>query len=427
MEWLERHYPEEVQMATALGFFSFRDKIDDDLFEEFADDYGGILEFNYVEWLIADSILTIKDESFRTVDLLLSKNGPRFTADERKMLQVLRENRLRLYEITKTDHKNGFLYMKELPQKGRTGGTIEVYDKKASMTAAKKMKIACRIIPWDGQNILTGTMYEFAEELAKRYLQEEPLLKKEASFLSPEWQEHARTSYMISAWASGLLQSLASYREDDMQFVDQKTGDPIIFTTDLYDITNHDGFLEFTGSTEWIDVQDDGSWVWLSPPDDDGLSRPRGDLTLIDKKRLKVVSTTVQKADGIRTELEKALGKGIKFRTRQLEDVTSKKLRNESKRKRGSGKEVDRETLDAPELAEAMQNHIQAIYKNWADEPLPAFDNKTPRQMLSRRGGEKRVREMIELYELSARRQMVEQKMPLISYNFLYKELGLKP
>lgn len=425
MEWLELHYLEEVQIASDDLFFSFRKEFEEELFDELMEVHGGFIEFNYLEWVIADSVLSFEDDDIRTIDLLLSDRGPRYTKREREMLELLRDHPLHLYEATKTDHQNGTLFLKELTIPGRKKKIIEVYDKNASMTVPKKAKFGCRIIPWNGQNILTGTIYPFSDELAKLYLKGFPDLEKNLAKIEPMWRNVAHSHYLISAWAFELMESLSSRDPEKITLIDQKTEDPILFTTDLYDIKDIKALTNFIESEEHMDTNGNNGWVWLTPPYEDGLSRSRGELTLTKKNRMKVVSNTVQKADDIKAELESALGNAIVYLTRQLEDVSSEKFLKENI-SRQEKDTVDEDMLASPEFAEAIQNHIQSLYHNWADDPLPAFDNKTPRQMLKKKGGEKKVREMIEIYELQARRQHVEQKLPLASYDFLYEQLGIE-
>jgi len=103
MKWLESNYLDELRESLQYGFFAFQQSMDEEFLKEFLQEFGDRLTFNFSEWLIADSILTINNKDIRTVDLLLSPKGPGFTKIEREMLKVLKENRLQLYEITRTD------------------------------------------------------------------------------------------------------------------------------------------------------------------------------------------------------------------------------------------------------------------------------------------------------------------------------------
>ena len=426
LKWLDKHHKEEVQHTTNDAFFASCEYFDEDLFENLLEEYGYQIDFNYTEWLIADSIIDVDGMQMRTADLLLSENGPRYTFEEREMIKVIKENPLRLYEVVKTDHENGYLYLKDILQEGRGKSEVKVYDKKASMTTPKKMKIALRVIPWNGENILSRTAYIFLEKQIKSTVRQLKELQNTISKIDRGVQNFLFTTNLISAWFDSLLSDYSITSNATPQIIDSSTGEPLVITTDLFDIHDIKAFQAYVKSNQSIEREKENNWVYYASATDDGFVRIRGELILTEKKRLKVITNTIKKADELRAELEDALGKNIHYRTRKIEDVTSKKLLEEGSEKLGKSAKENEIDMNSPEILEMMQNYIHNIYKNWADEPIPALGNKTPRQTLKVKGGEKKVRELIETYELSARKQHVEDGNPLLSYDFLYEALGLK-
>jgi hypothetical protein len=77
-------------------------------------------------------------------------------------------------------------------------------------------------------------------------------------------------------------------------------------------------------------------------------------------------------------------------------------------------------------LAQAMTDLIRRTYTNWADEPIPSLDNKTPRQASQTRAGLERVKGLLRSYEANERRQATDQRRPEISFAFLWDALGLE-
>ena len=77
-------------------------------------------------------------------------------------------------------------------------------------------------------------------------------------------------------------------------------------------------------------------------------------------------------------------------------------------------------------IAQAMTDLIRRTYTNWADEPIPLLDNKSPRQASQTRAGLERVKGLLLTYEADERRQATEQGRPEISFAFLWDALGLE-
>ena len=52
-------------------------------------------------------------------------------------------------------------------------------------------------------------------------------------------------------------------------------------------------------------------------------------------------------------------------------------------------------------MAQLMTEAIHRSYANWADEPIPALDHKTPRQAIKTSAGLERVKGLLRSYEAS--------------------------
>jgi hypothetical protein len=70
---------------------------------------------------------------------------------------------------------------------------------------------------------------------------------------------------------------------------------------------------------------------------------------------------------------------------------------------------------------------IRRSYANWANEPIPALDNKTPRQAIQTAAGLERVKGLLRSYEFSEAQQAAQQRRPQVSYDFLWEAVGVTP
>ncbi len=77
-------------------------------------------------------------------------------------------------------------------------------------------------------------------------------------------------------------------------------------------------------------------------------------------------------------------------------------------------------------LAELVEKAIHRIYANWAKEPIPLLDGKTPKQAMKTVAGLERVKGLIRSYESMEKQQALDEGRREISYAFLWDALGLK-
>ena len=77
-------------------------------------------------------------------------------------------------------------------------------------------------------------------------------------------------------------------------------------------------------------------------------------------------------------------------------------------------------------LAAAIDTVIKRNYANWADEPIPALQGRTPRQAIQNAPGMERVKGLLRSYQDGEARQASEQGRREISYQFLWDALGLR-
>jgi hypothetical protein len=78
-------------------------------------------------------------------------------------------------------------------------------------------------------------------------------------------------------------------------------------------------------------------------------------------------------------------------------------------------------------IAEVIGKRIRQLYADWADQPLPVLDNKTPREAIQTPEGLEQVKFLLHTYEHGEIQQAKNQQRPPVSYDFLWRELGITP
>jgi hypothetical protein len=72
-----------------------------------------------------------------------------------------------------------------------------------------------------------------------------------------------------------------------------------------------------------------------------------------------------------------------------------------------------------------LEDHLRKIYQDWADHPLPALADQTPREAIKTPEGLQKVTFLLRTYENSEKAQALNQNRPVISYGFLWDSLGI--
>ena len=118
-------------------------------------------------------------------------------------------------------------------------------------------------------------------------------------------------------------------------------------------------------------------------------------------------------------------GTSVQFISRELSDpkgMLAKRPVGQERKAKATGPGLPPEVM-----AEVVEQAIHRMYANWADEPIPALDGKTPRQAIKTPAGSERVKGLLRGYEASERQQAQEQGRRVISYAFLWQALGIAP
>jgi hypothetical protein len=135
---------------------------------------------------------------------------------------------------------------------------------------------------------------------------------------------------------------------------------------------------------------------------------------------------TAALAEQGRAWFEALAGDSVKFLLREVSDPKGL-LSNADPSKipatRGSGLP---EGLDPGALADAIAGVVKRSYEHWADEPIPALNDQTPRQAIGSVTGLERVKGLLRSYQDGEVRMAAQQGRPEISYQFLWDELGLQ-
>jgi hypothetical protein len=402
-----------VHRALAEDFFG---SLDDDEYEMLQDQqvFSGIM-VNAMEWLLAEGSLTLRGQERRVAELLLERGGPLFSAEQRQWLELLTSKPLGLYEVIDVVPGES-LRLRDLlfPEQA----SVLVREKSGSREVVKFDLMAVRILPVGDHYELSGAIYSIPRHRGLDLITE---LRHELEGLAPDSPE---TKEVLSVIIPTYWLELFVSAFEIPQMVDHSTGEPILLITDHYQVQDW-AALERALSGE-ADVEGNRAEGWARLFEGtDGLLRNR--LTIDPGRRLNRVQVsyrTQKYADEGRPWFEGVAGSAAVFVSREIADPKGML----SQRPPGEVTAPSAPTTLSPEMISGViGQQIRHLYADWADQPLPALDGKTPREAIKTPAGLEQVKFLLHTYEHGELQQAKDQHRSPISFDFLWQELGIAP
>lgn len=414
IQWLNSMHGRAVREALDSGFFG---GLEDDEYDQLPDQHNDAYQqimTNALEWLLADGVITVKGKEQRVADVVLGRGGPLFSAEQRRWIELLAATSLRLYEVV--DVVAGeCMILKDilLPEHP----PVLVQEKSGSRQAIRFDVIGARIIHLKDQFELSGAAYLFPRNRIWDLLKD---LRDELEGLEPD-------SYLAKEVASVLIPHhwlmLWVIRLEVPQVIDHATGEPVLFITDHYRVEEWEALDQALAAQADVDGCRETGWNRVLEGKD-GFVRTRLSINLSKHSgQIKVSYRTQIHADEGRPWFEAIAGLTVTFIHREVSHL---------KGVSGSSPPADEEEpVPAPlppEIAtQLMEKSIRQYYANWADEPIPVLNNKTPREAAQTTEGLEQVKFLLRTYEQGEAQQAKAQSRAQVSYDFLWQSIGIAP
>ena len=434
MAWLGQNHQKAfgTALAMALGD-AIEGLFADD--EQTQDALAGIdqelwtqIQINLTEWVLAEGDIEVKGEFQRVADLLQGPRGPLLSVEQRAWLAQLAQRPLRLYDVTDVAPGATLTLCDVLD---RDADPVIVTERSGSRTLRPGMCIGARLMTVDGQHQLSGAVYPFSRLGAQATLR--ALLAGEdedfeASDEDPSDDEHEPDDdpmltglTIIDCWLEQLL--LPPMIPD---IVDASTGDPLVPTTDHYDVSDWSALATALAAQSDVDGDRTAGWSRLRE-DADGQVRARAVINPNEgASRVSVFYRTAKLAEEGRRWFDALAGAAVRFRLQEVSDPKGVLSQPGALQPPREGKPGLPAGLDPEAAASIIEGAIRRSYACWADEPIPALGNRTPRDAIRTEAGLERVKGLLRSYEEGETRQAAQQGRRRISYQFLWDALGLE-
>ena len=378
------------------------------------------IEINMIDWLLAEGEIHARGGIRRINDYLLSPAGPRLNAAQRDWLQQMGQRPLRLYDVTDVVRGQQMTVCDALD---RDAEPMVVRERSGTQNLKPGDLLGCRILRAGNHFEMSGSAYLFTLLTGPGVLLR---LREHGQALGQQLDAPRKIGLMMMAeW---LQQWLVPAPMPTL--IDHYSGEPLKMITDLYRVNDEAALAQALVTQP--DIEGDRQEGWSRIMDcTDGQVRARVHLNPGKKPdQIELFYRTQRYADEGRVWFEALAGASVTFVKRKVQvpaDVmaAAQKPAAQVPSKKGKPSSALASKLDAATMAQLMSKVIHDTYAHWADEPIPALDHKTPRQAIKTAAGLERVKGLLRSYEASEAAQAAQQGRTEISYDFLWKALGL--
>ncbi len=433
MAWLGQHHRRAFGAALTMALDDAIDGLFDD--DEQAQEALAALDselwtqiqINLTEWLLAEGDIEVKGKFVRVADLLQGPRGPLLSVAQRAWLAQLAQRPLRLYDVTDVVPGATITLCDALD---READPVVVTERSGSQTLRPGMSIGARVMEVDGGHQLSGAVYPFSRLGAQATLGALLAAEDEDGEANTEDPGDDPRESDDDAMLTGLTiidcwleQLLLPPRIPDI--MDASTGEPLVPTTDHYDVSDWPALAAALAAQSDVDGDRAAGWTRLRE-DADGQVRARAVVTANEAaSRVSVLYRTAKLAEEGRRWFDALAGEAVRFRLQEVSDLKGVLSRPGALGQQHAPEPGLPAGLDPEVAAGIIEGAIRRSYARWADEPIPALGNRTPRDAIRNEAGLERVKGLLRSYEEGEAQQAAQQGRRQISYQFLWDALGL--
>ena len=411
--------------------------------------YGGMLFGMLFEDFLSRRL---QPDDKNIIDDYLKRRGWRESVPGQRYLQQLRDSVLSLYEVVAVSPGQHC----DLRDLVRGGKTIRVHEHMGTQNLVKWDRIAARVLNRNGKHIFSGRILRFPQEAAQSLLRLLTKSRKQfnkklsriagkeavAKMLSSENLDELFLQDACPAFTSiWLMHTLERLRAPLPEMVN-RDGESLVFTKTRFpflaeqfeEIAQH-----LDNSPEWErDNPGEYTWIWLPEHEDiDDKSQcglaietfQNGQCPIIGTLKLKpgtltLTTNSMERAQRAKDMLETLLHGLIGPALSKLQTPEQLMTENETHQQGDGGREPT-DAIDPEIAAEVIRNMLDQHYRQCLDEPIPALDNKTPRQKVRSKKGREKVIEWLKYLENNELHRATDQGQEPYDSSWMWEELKL--
>lgn len=349
------------------------------------------------------------------VEWYLAERGRTLADDERRWLEAQQRSWLTVWEVTDVDPGRGLRVRDLLTSEER-----DVSEVKGSQVLVKRDAVLGRVVDHGATSVFCGMHPNPLLPLAAAELVRTVRAKlRRKTALPPErLRDEAIGRFMIGQWEKAV--ATMQLRANVPPRLTNTDGEKLRLTTDLFTFSpgnraKVDACLRAIKGVEPPDA-DDPRYVFLrggSPGRHDEGRTVLGSVTLA-AGDLRLETNSLERADALRARLESACPDILTHARREHADPLVPRLVGKPSQSAGPAA--------PPGASEAVRAFKRRHYQEWANQPVPALQGKTPREALRTREGRQAVDGLLKDFENHEHRAPPEVRFDFAD---IRRDLGL--
>lgn len=409
----------EKLVQDLLRFFkkNFQDRLDDAHFifwdefipEEHLDDATlPLADINFWEWIVYDYIIDV-DNGKTLIDLYM-ENNKKLSMDEHRLLTMMKNSVISLYEVQDVFPEKGLL-LKDLLR----GDEYDVKEMTATRSLRKWDIFATRLLYIDGMFIMSGSVYPYHLKLKERILEDIHAEFKDYRIEYPDTVLNEflkKNSEIFNFYWYDVIQNPPPMK------IATTSGEPFLFSKAVFKITDKQAVISGLQEIKGFE-QDKDDFIWLDKRSKEGGATVLGNIEIKEGKLILSCNSKKRLEKGKKIILENIADTVIhKADTFQdpMQALKSFKEKPEKKEKSEIPMDVQQQLY-----TQFMEKHS----KKWLKEKIPALNGKTPTQAVKTEEGRRKVAELLKTFENSQEHNKREGR-PFYDLSWMWDRLKLE-
>lgn len=402
LRFLEKNYKSRVKDAYFLFWDDFNPN------EHLEGHSLEIAHQNFMEWVVFDFI--IDEDNDKTLIDLYMENNKKLLLDEHKVLTMMKNSVISLYEVQEVFPEKGLL-LKDL----LLGGEYDVREKAATRGLKKWDIYAARLQHVDGEYIMSGSAYPYNLRNKERMLEDihaeledyqidypdstmDEFLKKNSEIFNFYWYDVIQNPIPLKLHTT--------------------SGEPMLMSKAIFEIRDKEAVIKgLPGIKGFEQGKDD--YIWFDKRNKEGSATVLGRVEVKGNKLI------------LESNSRKRLERGKKLILKALSDVVIHKAdtfqdpMEAMKSLKASSPEKPVNELPMELQQQLYSQFMQKHSEKWLKDKIPALGGKTPFQAVKTEEGRKKVIELLKLFENGEERNKKEGR-PYYDLSWMWERLGLE-
>ncbi len=364
-------------------------------------------DINLWEWFVHDWLPY--DDTDKPIIVRYKEHDKKLTPEELKILGVMQNSVLSLYEVQETFTDRGML-LKDLLM----GGEYDVAEKLATQSFRKWDIFSARLLFIDGHYILSGGLYPFSLKEKQNIIKAVKDAHENFQQIAPE----IPLDDFLKIEAGPVFHYLwfNLIQNPSMPEVRNTDGDPIMLCTATYTIKDKAEAVSRLNKIEVFSKHHDDEWIWERGNDKSSTSLGRIEI----KGKLLIFECNSENRLATGKSIIQEYLSGIVIHKKDTKQDMAAAMAKHKKHPGAPPEELPME-IQQQFYTQFMMKHSE----EWLHEKIPALNGQTPMDAVKTEEGRRKVIELLKSFENQEEHNKRSGK-PYIELAWMWERLNLE-